>query len=54
MNKYQLNAPLHATHYTLKNDVATYYHFDNAVFVYQFSGWIEVAEPTMIAELIEL
>lgn len=43
MNKYQLNAPEHATHYTVaKNGAVTYYHIGLEIFVYEFNTWVEV------------
>lgn len=46
MNKYQLNAPEHATHYRiLQTGGVIYYHIDNAIFKYQDETWIEIDEP---------
>lgn len=46
MNKYQLNAPEYATHYTVAaNGAVTYYHLSNDTFVYEFNTWVEVGYP---------
>lgn len=56
MNKYQLNAPQHATHYReLWNGAIIYYHIDGAIFKYQDDTWIEIDEPVNFeGELKEL
>lgn len=54
MNKYQLNAPEHTAHYTVAaNSSITYYHIDNAIFVYEFNTWVEVDCPINL-ELVKL
>ena len=54
MNKYQLNAPQHATHYNVaENGAVTYYHIDNAIFIYEFNTWVEVDYPINL-ELVAL
>lgn len=51
---HELNAPTYATHYTLKNGVATYYHIDKSIFIYSVDfGWEEyIGEP--LIGLIEI